>query len=125
MDHYGTCAMHNKTSASGAVCSLPGGSIHRAGIDCTHWCEQSGILWRLNAALGAKLAPLVAWLGSPESKDVTGCVFEVAGGEISIADGWRSGPSVDKGARWEPDELGAAVHDLLAKRVPPQKVYGS
>ncbi|NNL65173.1 MAG: SDR family oxidoreductase [Myxococcales bacterium] len=73
----------------------------------------------------ANVAPLVAWLGSEESQDVSGCVFEVAGGEISIADGWRTGPSVDKGARWEPDELGAAVHDLLAKRVPPQKVYGS
>ena len=49
----------------------------------------------------------------------------MAGGEISIADGWRTGPIVDKGARWEPDEVGSAVHDLLAKRVPPQKVYGT
>ena len=73
----------------------------------------------------ANVAPLVVWLGSAESKDVTGQVFEVAGGEISVADGWRKGPAVDKGARWEPDELGAAVHDLLAKAVPPQKVYGT
>jgi len=73
----------------------------------------------------ANVAPLVAWLGSAESKDVTGCVFEVAGGEISIADGWRTGPKLDKGARWEPDEVGAAVHELLAKRTPPQKVYGT
>lgn len=73
----------------------------------------------------ANVSPLVVWLGSHESRDVTGCVFEVAGGEISIADGWRAGPNVDKGARWEADEVGAAVHDLLAKRVPPQKVYGT
>jgi len=73
----------------------------------------------------ANVSPLVVWLGSAESKDVTGQVFEVAGGEISVADGWRKGPSVDKGARWEPDEVGAAVHDLLAKAVPPQKVYGT
>lgn len=73
----------------------------------------------------ANVAPLVVWLGSAESKDVTGCVFEVAGGEISVADGWRTGPKVDKGARWEPDEVGAAVHDLLGKRTPPQKVYGT
>jgi len=73
----------------------------------------------------ANVAPLVAWLGSAESKDVTGCVFEIAGGEISIAEGWRTGPKRDKGARWEPDEIGAAVHDLLARRTPPQKVYGS
>jgi NAD(P)-dependent dehydrogenase (short-subunit alcohol dehydrogenase family) len=73
----------------------------------------------------ANVSPLVVWLGSAESKEVTGQVFEVAGGEISVADGWRKGPVVDKGARWEPDELGAAVKDLLAKAVPPQKVYGT
>ncbi len=71
------------------------------------------------------IAPLVVWLGSEESQDVTGQVFEVSGGMISVADGWRAGPKLDKGARWEPDEIGAAVHNLLGKAVPPQKVYGS
>jgi len=71
------------------------------------------------------VSPLVAWLASGASRGVTGCVFEAAGGRISLADGWRAGPEVDKGARWEPDELGAAVHDLLGKRTPPQKVYGT
>jgi len=71
------------------------------------------------------VAPLVVWLGSAESKDVTGRVFELAGGEISIADGWRTGPRIDKGARWNPDEVGAAVADLLQKAVPAQKVYGA
>jgi NAD(P)-dependent dehydrogenase (short-subunit alcohol dehydrogenase family) len=71
------------------------------------------------------VAPLVVWLGSPESKHVTGRMFEVEAGRISVADGWRTGPKVDKGARWEPDEVGAAVQDLLAKAVPPQKVYGT
>jgi NAD(P)-dependent dehydrogenase (short-subunit alcohol dehydrogenase family) len=71
------------------------------------------------------VSPLVVWLGSAESKQVTGRVFELAGGAISVADGWRTGPSLDRGARWEPDEVGAAVHDLLAKAAPPQKVYGT
>jgi len=71
------------------------------------------------------VSPLVVWLGSAESRDVTGRVFECSGGRISLADGWREGPVVDKGARWEPDEVGGAVHDLLAKAVPPQKVYGT
>jgi NAD(P)-dependent dehydrogenase (short-subunit alcohol dehydrogenase family) len=73
----------------------------------------------------ANISPLVAWLVSSESKDVSGQVFEVSGGEISVADGWRAGPRIDKGARWEPDEIGAAVQDLLGKAVPPQKVYGT
>jgi NAD(P)-dependent dehydrogenase (short-subunit alcohol dehydrogenase family) len=73
----------------------------------------------------ANVSPLVVWLGSAESKGVTGQVFELAGGEIGIADGWRSGPRIDKGARWNADEVGAAVADLLKKAVPAQKVYGS
>lgn len=73
----------------------------------------------------ANISPLVVWLGSQESREVTGRIFELAGGEISVADGWRTGPKRDKGARWEPDEVGAAVQELLAKAVPPQKVYGS
>src|SRR4030081_3756419 len=43
------------------------------------------------------IAPLVVWLGSPESRDVTGRVFEVEGGKVSVADGWQHGPAVDKG----------------------------
>jgi len=73
----------------------------------------------------ANVSPLVVWLGSAESREVTGCTFEVAGGRISLADGWRSGPALDKGARWEPDEVGAVVHELRQKAVPAQKVYGS
>jgi NAD(P)-dependent dehydrogenase (short-subunit alcohol dehydrogenase family) len=73
----------------------------------------------------ANVSPLVVWLGSAESRAVTGQVFEVAGGSIAVADGWRTGPRVDKGARFAPDEVGAVVRDLLAKAVPAQKVYGS
>jgi NAD(P)-dependent dehydrogenase (short-subunit alcohol dehydrogenase family) len=71
------------------------------------------------------VSPLVVWLGSAQSKDVTGQVFEIEGGKITLADGWRAGPNVDKGAQWAPDEVGSAVHDLIAKAVPAQKVYGT
>jgi NAD(P)-dependent dehydrogenase (short-subunit alcohol dehydrogenase family) len=71
------------------------------------------------------VSPLLVWLGSAEARDVTGRVFEVVGGKLSLADGWREGPMLDKGARWEPDEIGAALRDLLAKAVAPQKVYGT
>jgi len=73
----------------------------------------------------ANISPLVVWLGSPESRDVTGRVFELKGGMIGISDGWRDGPTVDKGARWEPEEVGGAVHDLVKKAPAPQKVYGT
>jgi NAD(P)-dependent dehydrogenase (short-subunit alcohol dehydrogenase family) len=73
----------------------------------------------------ANVSPLVVWLGSADSRDVTGRVFEVEGGVISVADGWQHGPRVDRGARWEPAAVGAAVRELLAKAPPPAPVYGS
>lgn len=73
----------------------------------------------------ANVAPAVVWLGSSESRDVTGCVFELEGGRIMIEDGWREGPVVDRGARWAPADVGAAVGKLLADRVPPRKVWGT
>jgi NAD(P)-dependent dehydrogenase (short-subunit alcohol dehydrogenase family) len=64
------------------------------------------------------IAPLVVWLGSSQSADVTGRVFNVAGGSISVAEGWSPGPAVDKGDRWDPAELGAVIPDLVAKAAP-------
>lgn len=71
------------------------------------------------------VSPLVVWLGSTESRDVTGRVFEVKGGLIGTSDGWKDGPVVDKGSRWEPDEVGAAVHEVIEKSPAPQKVFGT
>ncbi|MGC4901895.1 SDR family oxidoreductase [Micromonospora echinospora] len=73
----------------------------------------------------ANVSPLVVWLGSDAAQAVSGAVFEVAGGEVSLADGWRHGPAVGKGARWEPEELTDVVADLIARSEPPTPVYGA
>jgi NAD(P)-dependent dehydrogenase (short-subunit alcohol dehydrogenase family) len=73
----------------------------------------------------ANVAPLVVWLASAASAQVNGRMFEAAGGMISVADGWRTGPKSDKGTRWQPAELGAAVSELLARAAAPQAVYGA
>lgn len=73
----------------------------------------------------ANVAPLVVWLGSAESQHVTGRMFEAAGGMISLAEGWHTGAARDKGSRWQPAEIGAAVAELLAEGRPAQKVYGA
>ncbi len=73
----------------------------------------------------ANVSPLVVWLGSPESSDVTGRVFELEGGVVSVADGWHHGPRRDKGARWDPSELGPVVRELLAEAPVPTPVYGA
>lgn len=71
------------------------------------------------------VSPLVVWLGSVESREVTGRVFEVEGGIVRVAEGWAHGPQVDKGARWDPAELGPVVTDLLAKARLPVPVFGA
>jgi NAD(P)-dependent dehydrogenase (short-subunit alcohol dehydrogenase family) len=71
------------------------------------------------------ISPLVVWLGSIESRDVTGRMFEVEGGIVRVAEGWAHGPQIDNGARWDPAELGPVVADLLGKARPPVPVYGA
>ena len=59
------------------------------------------------------IAPIVTWLASAESKDVTGRVFEASGNVLAIAEGWVRGP------RQAPLEdaaaLGPVVRELLSK----------
>ena len=73
----------------------------------------------------ANVSPLVVWLGSADSRDVTGRVFEIEGGMLSVADGWRPAAKIDRGRRCEPAEVGAAVHELIGSAPAPMKVYGS
>lgn len=71
------------------------------------------------------ISPLLVWLGSVEARDVTGKVFEVEGGKIRVAEGWAHGPQIDKGARWDPAELGPVIAELLGKARPAVPVYGA
>ncbi|MDJ0421363.1 SDR family oxidoreductase [Dietzia kunjamensis] len=73
----------------------------------------------------ANISPLVVWLGSEESAQVTGRVFEVEGGKVTVCDGWQRAASEDKGARWEPAELGSVVPRLLDESPTPVPVYGA
>lgn len=70
-------------------------------------------------------APLVAWLCSEASEDVTGQVFELIGGKVRLCLGWTDGPEFDKGSRWEADEIGRTILDLVAARPAPKPVYGT
>jgi NAD(P)-dependent dehydrogenase (short-subunit alcohol dehydrogenase family) len=71
------------------------------------------------------VAPLVVWLGSNGSADVTGRVFEVEGGKISVADGWQHGTPIDRGQRWDPAEIGPAVRTLLKNAPAPTPFFGA
>jgi NAD(P)-dependent dehydrogenase (short-subunit alcohol dehydrogenase family) len=71
------------------------------------------------------VSPLVLWLASADSGDVTGRMFEIEGGVISVADGWQHGPSIEKDRRWEAAELGGPLRELLARAPAPAPVYGA
>ncbi|MFF1479676.1 SDR family oxidoreductase [Streptomyces sp. NPDC058301] len=71
------------------------------------------------------VSPLVVWLGSVASEGVTGRVFEAEGGRITVMEGWRPGPTADKGARWTPAEAGEAARRLLGEAQAPGAVYGA
>lgn len=66
----------------------------------------------------ANVAPVVVWLGSERSAGITGRVFGVRGGRITIAEGWRVGPKVEKDGRWSLDELDVVLPDLHRRAAP-------
>jgi len=72
----------------------------------------------------ANVSPLVVWLGSSDSKGVTGRVFNVRGGSISVAEPWHAGPEAAKDERWDAADLGPVVRDLLSKARPPAGPFG-
>jgi NAD(P)-dependent dehydrogenase (short-subunit alcohol dehydrogenase family) len=72
----------------------------------------------------ANISPLVVWLGSPQSAEITGRVFNIHGGHISVAEGWVAGPGADKKDRWDTGELGGVIPDLVAKAAPNANMLG-
>ena len=71
------------------------------------------------------ISPLVVWLGSAESREVTGRVFGVWGNAITVLEGWANGPSVSGDTRWDPAELSAVIPALVAKAAPNADTLGN
>lgn len=73
----------------------------------------------------ANVSPFVAWLASADSAGVSGRVWEVTGGRVTVFDGYRREAEVDIGKRWNPADLGPAIRKVLADAQPLEKVYGA
>ena len=57
------------------------------------------------------VAPIVTWLASSESRDVSGRMFEASGRTLAIAESWHRGPTVDPVE--DPTILGPIVHRMV------------
>ena len=73
----------------------------------------------------ANIAPIIVYLCSEQSEDVTGHCFEPFGGKLSISEGHKTGPIKDKQARYEVTEIHDVVQELIKITPPAQKVYGT
>jgi NAD(P)-dependent dehydrogenase (short-subunit alcohol dehydrogenase family) len=62
------------------------------------------------------VAPVITWLASPDSADVTGQVIEASGLGLAVAEGWHRGPSTDPVET--PEEVGPLVRELLTDARP-------
>jgi NAD(P)-dependent dehydrogenase (short-subunit alcohol dehydrogenase family) len=70
------------------------------------------------------LGPIVAWLASPASRSITGRVFNASGGLVGVSEGWRLGPTVDIGARWDTRAFDEVIPSLVAAAVPMSDISG-
>ena len=68
------------------------------------------------------VAPIVVWLASEQSGDVTGRVFEAGDGILKIAEGWHAGPGIDPIE--DPNELGPQVMELMRNARPNADIWG-
>jgi NAD(P)-dependent dehydrogenase (short-subunit alcohol dehydrogenase family) len=69
------------------------------------------------------IAPIVTWLASTESSDITGRVFEATPDLLGVAETWRRGPTVDPID--DPTKLGPVVADLIGRAAPNVRMDGA
>jgi NAD(P)-dependent dehydrogenase (short-subunit alcohol dehydrogenase family) len=88
----------------------------------TRLTEDLGFPDEMRARFGPEwVAPVITWLASPGSSDVTGQVIESSGQILGIAEGWRRGPHIDN-PPLDPHDVGAIVRDLMSKAAPRTKM---
>ena len=58
------------------------------------------------------VSPVVVYLASEQSQDITGRVFQAGNGMVAVCEGWRRGAQVDP--HEDPEALGPLVHEMVA-----------
>ncbi|RYE43204.1 MAG: SDR family NAD(P)-dependent oxidoreductase [Hyphomicrobiales bacterium] len=71
------------------------------------------------------VSPVVVWLASKRSSDVTGRVISVRSGRISVLEGWANGPTSEVDSTSDPVELDNLLSRLCAIARPNASMNGT
>jgi len=133
---FGNVGQANYSAAKGGIASLTlvaAKELARYGVTAnavapsaiTRMTSSSGDWGEMLAGQDAdRVAPLVAWLASPQSADVTGRIFHVRGAVTTVVDGYVKSARLERAERWDPAELAVAMKELLAGTRPPADLNG-
>lgn len=130
---YGLAGQINYAAAKAGIASMTivlGRELRKYGVTVNAIAPRARtrmtetVLTGMEAAEGqfdewdpANIAPVVAWLASPESADITGQVFVVNGDKLHLMSGWERVGRIDNaGERWTIDALTARRGDLFGDR---------
>lgn len=69
------------------------------------------------------IAPIVTWLASESSRDISGRVFDVSGRMLSVAEGWVRGPTRENPPD-DPQAVGEIVAELVREARPNSNMAG-
>jgi len=84
----------------------------------TRLTEDLGLPEEMLSRFGPEwVAPVIVWLASAQSADITGQVIESNGMLLGIAEGWRRGPHIDN-PPIDPREIDGIVRGLLGDARP-------
>jgi NAD(P)-dependent dehydrogenase (short-subunit alcohol dehydrogenase family) len=130
---YGNPGQSNYGAAKAGIATftlIAAEELARYGVTCnavapgalTRLTEDLGLPPEMLARFGPEwVAPVITWLASSQSADVTGQVIESNGSLLGIAQGWIRGPHVTN-PPLDPHEMDAVIRGLLAKATPRTKM---
>ncbi len=78
-----------------------------------------------NPGSPANIAPVVVWLATAAARGITGRVFNVRGGHVSVAEGWAVGPGHEQESAFEVAALDDVIPGLVAASRQPTDAYGT
>lgn len=70
------------------------------------------------------VAALVTWLAGDAGRAANGLVFNIKGGYVSVADGWRAGATVDRDTAYSLEELDSVMPQLISEAQGPADILG-